>query len=111
MVGILPGQARMQSRLVMGYRHATARCDSLLLPRGEKVRGHEFHYSEWTDLPADLPFAYDVMSHEGEAARREGFAQGNLLASYTHLHFAARPEMAQRWVGVCSAWQQGGRIP
>lgn len=107
MAGVLPGQARMRSRLVMGYRQATACRDSLLLRQGEQVRGHEFHYSDWTDLPADLPFAYDLVAHEGETARREGFAWRNLLASYTHLHFAARPEMAERWVDACLAWQRG----
>ena len=111
MAGVLPGQARMRSRLVMGYRQVIACRDSLLLPQGEQVRGHEFHYSDWTDLPADLPYAYEVVSHEGETARREGFARGNLLASYTHLHFAARPEMAERWVRACLAWREGSRTP
>lgn len=109
MVGVLPGGSRMRQRLVMGYRQLVARRDSLLLKRGDQVRGHEFHYSDWWDGPAELPAAYDVVTDEGEPSRTEGFAGGNLLASYIHLHFAARPAMASRWVQTCLDWQEGRR--
>jgi len=107
MVGVLPGGSRMRQRLVMGYRQLVARRDSLLLRRGDQVRGHEFHYSDWQDGPAEPPAAYDVVTGEGEPPRAEGFAVGNLLASYVHLHFAARPAMAGRWVQACLDWQEG----
>ncbi len=106
MAAVLPGRTRMRSQLVMGYRMARARRDSVLLRQGEQVRGHEFHYSDWVDCPDDMPHAYDVVRCEGEAECSEGFAQNNILASYTHLHFAARPGMAERWVQACRMWRQ-----
>jgi cobyrinic acid a,c-diamide synthase len=106
MAGVLPGRARMLGRLTMGYRIVTARHDSILLARGEQVRGHEFHYSDWVERPDALPAAYDVVRHVGEDPTPEGFVRGNLLASYIHLHFASRPDMAERWVAACQAWQQ-----
>jgi cobyrinic acid a,c-diamide synthase len=108
MVGALPGRTKMRKQLAMGYRIATARRPTLLLPEGAQVRGHEFHYSDWIDLPDGPPFAYDIVNSQGEKPRQEGFARGNLLASYVHLHFATRPDMVKHWLERCRAWGQGG---
>ena len=104
MVGLLPGRTQLVERLIMGYRVVTGERDSLLLRCGEEVRGHEFHYSVWMDRPAGLPAAYRIASRQ-EEAHAEGYAAGNLLASYVHLHFGARPELAERFVLACRRWQ------
>lgn len=102
MVGLLPGGSVMTRRLTLGYREAQAAQDTLLLRVGETIRGHEFHYSEWADRPAGAPWAYEIQPRaDGAEARLEGFADGGLLASYVHLHFAARPELATRFVRAC----------
>jgi len=88
--------------LKMGYRLVRACRDSLLLRRGEQMRGHEFHYSDWVARPPELSHAYEITSRRGEEARLEGVAQGNLLASYIHLHFGARPSLAARFVQTCA---------
>ena len=110
MAGVLPGCTQMRKQLVMGYRIATACRSTLLLAKGDQVRGHEFHYSDWVDLPDEVPFAYDTVTIQGERPRQDGFARGNLLASYVHLHFATRPDMVRRWLERCQAWQQGESI-
>lgn len=104
MLGLIPGHAQMCTKLVMGYRQVTSRQDTLLLPRGESVRGHEFHYSEWAGA-GRVCHAYEVAPRAEGHLRLEGFAAGNLLASYIHLHFEARPEMAARFVSACSHWR------
>lgn len=106
MAGLVPGIARMQSRLSMGYRRVVARRDTLLLPAGHAARGHEFHYSTWETPDAIAEWrAYDIAPRAelspAEETRAEGFAFGNLLASYVHLHFAAEPELARRFVAAC----------
>ncbi len=101
MVGALPGRSAMTGRLTMGYRLVTPCADTLLAPMGQFLRGHEFHYSEWVDRPADLPYAYLIAAREGGELRPEGFARGRVLASYVHLHFGARPELAIRFVSAC----------
>ena len=81
MVGLLPGQGVMQSRLGgLGMQ-------SVLLPEGE-LRGHTFHYSR-------LETALDAVAHGvkqrnqqiGEAVYR----QKRLTASYIHLYFPSNP--------------------
>lgn len=98
MVGLLPGKSVMTSSLTLGYREVLAIRDTLLLRAGETVRGHEFHYSQWNDRPADLPWAYRL---SGTTTGTEGWASEQLLASYVHLHFVARPELATRFVEAC----------
>jgi len=50
------------------------------------VRGHEFHYSRWTE---ELTHAnlWDVTRHSTGNFRREGYRTANLHASYDHLFF------------------------
>lgn len=105
MVGVLPGESQMQPRLTMGYRTVTASTDSPLLKQGDQVRGHEFHYSDWSNRPVDLPYAYDISARRGERSRPEGVAWENLLASYVHLHFGSNPNIAQNFVEACAEWQ------
>jgi cobyrinic acid a,c-diamide synthase len=109
MVGLLPGRSVMSGRLTLGYRLACAAGDSWLLPRGETVRGHEFHYSTWEDRPADLPPAWTLLPRTGEGQPRpEGASVVRLWASYVHLHFAARPGLAERFVAAARLFAGGG---
>lgn len=102
MVGMVPGTCVMERRRVgLGYLTVQALQDTPLLAKGDRVRAHEFH---WSRLEGSLPperVAFQVEEHPG---RREGFAEGNLLASYAHIHFGARPGLAPRFVSACEGW-------
>lgn len=99
MAGLLPGRSVMTRRLTLGYRQARASSGSWLLHEDESVRGHEFHYSIWEDRPVDLPAAYLLTPRDGAGTPRpEGACVGSLWASYVHLHFWGKPELAQRFV-------------
>jgi cobyrinic acid a,c-diamide synthase len=109
MAGLLPGHSVLTGRLTLGYRLARAASRSWLLPRGEMVRGHEFHYSVWEDRPANLPPAWVLLPRSGEGdPRPEGACVGSLWASYVHLHFAARPGLAERFVTAACRCEAGG---
>jgi cobyrinic acid a,c-diamide synthase len=109
MVGLLPGRCLMGSRLTLGYRLARSAGDSWFLGEGEDIRGHEFHYSTWHGRPDHLPPAYVLLPRSGSGtARPEGARIGNLWASYVHVHFGAKPELAQRFVAACRGALSGG---
>jgi cobyrinic acid a,c-diamide synthase len=111
MVGLLPGRSQMTPKLTLGYRLAEAAGDSWLLRRGETVRGHEFHYSIWQDRPAELPAAFELLPRDGDGeSKPDGACVGNLWTSYVHLHFAARPELAQRLVDVARDWARSHSV-
>ncbi len=102
MVGLLPGRSVMSKRLTLGYRLARATGPSWLFADGETVRGHEFHYSQWEGRPASLPPAYTLLPSSGTGESwADGACMGNLLASYVHLNFWAKPELAERFVAAC----------
>lgn len=102
LVGMVPTSSAMtDQKLSMGYRTATARRDSLLLKEGETVRGHEFH---WSVVTSPLPAGQSAYRFDEAPDRLEGYVSGNLLASYLHLHFAARPDLARRFVDACKMW-------
>lgn len=98
LVGVVPGRARMHERLQgMGYREGLLFGDSLLGPRGTAARGHEFHYSS-CELDNARHAAYLV---DGSP---EGYAAGDLFASYVHLHFAGYPALLEHWLERCRAF-------
>jgi cobyrinic acid a,c-diamide synthase len=93
--GVIPCEVEMSDRRsALGYVKLRSRCDTLLSPARSRLRGHEFHWSRLT-AGSELVNAYDVLS---PSERVEGFARGNVLASYVHLHFGAAPELARRFV-------------
>ena len=101
LVGAVPATVTMRdARLHLGYRTARALRDTLLLPAGAEVRGHEFHYSRVQYAPA-APHAYAFVGTD----RQEGYARGNVLASYLHLHLAGAPALAERFAAACARWR------
>jgi cobyrinic acid a,c-diamide synthase len=94
MCGVVPAGAAMTDRLVLGYREAEAATGSTLWARGERVRGHEFHYSAVTPGAGPAP-AWDL-------GRPEGFVTGRVHASYLHTHWAATPKVAGRFLGAAA---------
>lgn len=106
MAGIIPGKTVMlKKRAGLGYVTATALRDSVLAAAGRRIRGHEFHYSVLEGLDG-ADHAY-LLEKEGEAPPRpDGYASGNLLASYLHIHFAGCPEEARRFIRACKSYRQ-----
>ncbi|WP_376797071.1 cobyrinate a,c-diamide synthase [Thermogemmatispora sp.] len=109
MLGIIERESIMEggrAGLQIGYRLAQVQRESLLLPSGVQVRGHEFHYSRLDAGPAPEEAAYVLSSPDGQHRQLEGFVRGNLLASYLHLSFSGFPEAARRFVAAARRWQQ-----
>lgn len=99
MCGVLPGHSQMGTRLTrFGYCEATAEQDTLFARRGETLRGHEFHYSDFTT--SLTPAMTCQKWRDGVSVQRwqGGFQHGTTFASYLHLHFAQRPELLNNWL-------------
>jgi cobyrinic acid a,c-diamide synthase len=100
MCGVLPASAEMTGRLSLGYREAAAATSTPWIEAGQRVRGHEFHYSRVE--PGHGEQAAWTLAARGRE-RLEGFTLGNVQASYVHMHWAAHPELARRLVQAASA--------
>ena len=101
MVGILPGRSTMTKSLKrFGYCFATANTNTVICPQGTVLRGHEFHYSEFT---TELEPVFDMTKErDGKIISRwgGGYQVGNTLATYLHLHFAQQPELIKHWFAL-----------
>lgn len=109
MVGLVPATTQMHARLVaLSYTTLEAGDDTLLLRRGEQVRGHEFHFSTIRPI-GEVEFAFTSTDGRGIEDGKDGIYHQTLLASYTHLHFASFPAMADRFVDACTNYKRGIR--
>jgi cobyrinic acid a,c-diamide synthase len=85
MTGCMNYRTRMLSALrALGYVEICPKEDFFVLNRGQKMRGHAFHYSD---------IMFDTKSHSNfyfgnPADKAIGHKIRNTLASYVHLHFA-----------------------
>ncbi|GAA4991767.1 cobyrinate a,c-diamide synthase [Yinghuangia aomiensis] len=99
MCGVLAAEARMTSRLTLGYREAVAVETSVLAEAGETVRGHEFHRTVVTPGAGErAAWAWSA----GSGRVREGFVAGGVHASYLHTHWAGNPAAAVRFAEWCA---------
>ena len=101
MIGVIPAESAMsQSRLTLGYREVESCSDSPVLQKGQRVRGHEFHWSTLAQQPESDESVYKVVDQDN---RPDGFRKGNVWASYVHIHLGSRPGLASRFVETCAA--------
>jgi cobyrinic acid a,c-diamide synthase len=101
MAGLFSTRARMQRRLAaLGYLEAEAGADMPWLRAGERLRGHEFRYSEIDGMPVGTRRCLRL--HGSHGTREEGYRTASVLAGYAHLHFRSCPEFAARFVQACA---------
>lgn len=95
MVGAIPARAVMSGSLqALGYVQVTTLKESPLGPAGSVLRGHEYRWSR-AKLPDEASRAYAVENMlRKSAGLKDGFAAGNIIAGYQHLHFAYQPRVA-----------------
>lgn len=101
MVGALDGNTKMTSKTLVTYSEAKAIEPNILSSQGEKIRGHEFHNSVITEIPAEAKFAYQMMMGEGIKEKKDGWILNNTLASYMHIQFAQDDSIAQSFFDKC----------
>ena len=110
MVGAIPAICSMQTKLqTVGYVEATALTDNVLCAVGDNLRGHEFHFSLMNsdDSSKSFPWAFQFKKVRTGAIYPGGYAHGNILASYLHIHFAGYEQAAERFINKCSAFKLG----
>lgn len=95
--GALPLNTRMPASLRIGYVEVNT--TGGLFGEGQTARGHVFHHSQITGQPT-LDRCYTARSARGETSH-EGYAAGNVLASYIHLHFSSAPELPAAFIERC----------
>jgi cobyrinic acid a,c-diamide synthase len=104
MCGALPARASMTERLTLGYREALAATATPWLAAGERLRGHEFHYSEVEMLDPAAAAAWRLSTRAFE--RPEGIVRGGVQAGYLHVHWAAHPQVARAFARAAAVTER-----
>jgi cobyrinic acid a,c-diamide synthase len=106
MCGVIGADAQMTGHLTLGYRTGEAASDSVLARSAEPVRGHEFHRTAVQPEHGPRPaWRWPAGPVPG---RIEGHVQGNMIASYLHLHWASRPAAASRFAAAAAPARDRG---
>jgi cobyrinic acid a,c-diamide synthase len=100
MAGVFPFETEMkQGRSRLGYREIMLKEDTILGKKGDRMRGHEFHYSEIKAPSGSADrLEYAVKDASGLDMAEEGYRFRNTLASYIHVHFGSNAGIADRLI-------------
>ncbi|ERN52976.1 hypothetical protein A33I_13500 [Alkalihalophilus marmarensis DSM 21297] len=102
MVGMIPGKVIMQHKLAaLGYREITGENNNFLISGKEKARGHEFHYSTYHNKENKEQIRHAYVTKGMRGTKQEGCMMHNLVAGYTHFHFASCKTMVEKWINKC----------
>src|SRR3972149_2572692 len=100
MVGLIDAETEMTKKMTLNYTQGSVRNVCIISPRSNKLRGHEFHFSEVNLLPKDSKFAYTLDIGKGIENGKDGLMLFNTLASYGHLYFDSS-NYARQFVTTC----------
>ncbi|MEE8343378.1 MAG: cobyrinate a,c-diamide synthase [Gammaproteobacteria bacterium] len=102
MVGVIPADVVMHKRPQgRGYVRLRENENGLWPnPPVEKseIAGHEFHYSNLSNVEKPFRFAYNVTRGTGVDGKHDGIVINNLLACYSHQRHTRQNPWAQRFV-------------
>lgn len=98
MAEIFPFETRMMKKPRLGYREILLNEDCIIGRKGEKLRGHEFHYSELTQGTTGQ--VYSLSDSRGGSLPTEGFKSKNTLASYVHVHFGSNNSIVKHFADI-----------
>jgi cobyrinic acid a,c-diamide synthase len=99
MVGAIPATVNMKG-LSLGYRDAAAASSGVILEKGQRIRGHEFHYSRIEFHGSQKP------AYEFKNGACEGYNCRSLTAGYLHVYFPSNQNAARRFVLQCINYRQ-----
>ena len=86
MAGVLPASVERRERYqALDHVELRARRGALTAAAGDRLRGHEFHYSA-AEVAPDARFAFDVERGTGIDGDREGLTEHRTLGTYCHVH-------------------------
>lgn len=102
MAGVLPGECFDTGRLVrFGYIEMQEK-ESCFLPRGEKIKGHEFHYCDSTDNGSSV-MALKPTTGKSYSCIME---KENCFAGFPHLYYPSNPAFAESFVEKAKKYRE-----
>ena len=123
MAGVFPFETEMKKgKSHLGYREILLKENCILGKEGDKLKGHEFHYSEIVNNSYELGvMSYELKNKKNSrlqtpdsrlvtyysllnSNRDEGYVFKNTLASYIHVHFGSNLNTAKNFIDFISKY-------
>lgn len=98
MVGLLDAETIMTKKLHLNYTLAETILHNPIIPKNTKIKGHEFHYSEITNVPRDTKMIYKMRIGEGIINKMDGWLEYATIASYMHIHLASNMKIPTKFI-------------
>jgi cobyrinic acid a,c-diamide synthase len=106
MADCFPFSTKMFARLrALGYREVALKVNTIIGTSGQRIRGHEFHYSGLENVSPEVKTVYQISDRTGLDKPPDGYLVHRTLGSYNHLHFGSQPQVARSLVDSCYAYQ------
>jgi len=110
MVGAIRAKSVMTAKLQrFGYVEVETQVENIMSCKGDKIRAHEFHYSDvQLEQYAKEEMCYKVSkkTHDGNKTWYCGFKHKNLIAAYPHIHFWSNPGYACNFLKNCGKYEE-----
>jgi len=100
MVGLIDAETVMTKKMKLNYTKGEIQSKCLISSRYNKIKGHEFHFSEIVSLSNDSKFAYKLDIGDGIENKKDGLILYDSLASYGHLYFDSS-KYAEGFISNC----------
>lgn len=102
MAGVIEARAYRTDRLGrFGYIEMEAKQDQLILKKGEKARGHEFHYWESEDCGDAIHAKKPLRKRSWDCVH----GTETLYAGFPHLFFYSNPDVARNFIEKCEEYR------
>lgn len=112
MLGLLNGAFENKKKLVrFGYIELESQLDNFLFKKGEKIKGHEFHYFDTTNNGTDfiatkysgkswncIQVTNAIEETEKKSCQKTEIFEKNIIAGFPHFYFPSNPKVAERFV-------------
>ena len=102
MAGLVTGKARRGDIRVVSYVRGVLARDCALGAEGTPFMGHEFHHSEMLmDESENVDYAIHLERGSGIKDGWDGICEGNMVASYSHIHSASFRGFPANFIQAC----------
>ena len=102
---VLPLDVQMtRKRQALGHVEVEAITDCAIARSGDRLRGHEYHYST-ASVDTDARFAYRVTKGKGIDGR-DGITESNVVGSYLHVHVYSMPREFDLFVANANSFSR-----
>jgi len=109
MLGIIPYSFILEDKPVgHGYSEMLIEQDNIFYKAGDRLKGHEFHYSRpvlMASHHSDIVFSGKMLRGKGFQDKRDGVIYNNVFGSYTHIHSLTHPEWADKMVNAAKSFK------